>query len=312
MPDVSVVIPTFRRPGGLFRAAQSVLAQINAPAFEIVIIDNDPEGTAKETAQKIADLAPATIPVRYVHEPRAGVANARNRAVDEVSAPLIAFLDDDQSAPEHWLASLTAAHTGHPAAVTFGPVETVLPDGITAHRAYFERFFARELDAPTGLIDHYYGCGNALLDMTRMPDSRPLFDAEMNETGGEDDVLFGQLERAGERFGWASGASVYEHVPAARATLGYTLKRAMAYGQGPCTMARKSVPKRWDKVAFWMLVGAYKALVNGLVYAVQFILRAPGRAASLDRAVRGLGKVFWWVDFHFYGAPALGKSTSSA
>ena len=44
MARISVVIPTFRRPDGLRCAVQSVLAQEGAPDFEVIVVDNAPEG----------------------------------------------------------------------------------------------------------------------------------------------------------------------------------------------------------------------------------------------------------------------------
>ena len=299
------MIPTFQRLEELERAVRSVFAQDYSRKFELLIVDNDPQGGARDKSKELSLKAPDHIELNYIHEPRAGVSNARNRGIAETQAALIAFLDDDQSAPPSWLQNLIANYTHFPAAVTFGPVLTVLPNSTQQHRAYFEDFFARKHDAPSGYIDAYFGCGNALLDIQQMPSINPLFDTGHNETGGEDDVLFTHVQHSGGRFAWCADAPVNEHVPAGRATLDYTLRRAFSYGQGPISKALRQSPPRWDMVILWMGIGLVKALANGMAYAVLWAVKAPNRANYLDLAARGVGKLIWWPDLRFYGASRL-------
>ena len=304
-PTCAIVIPTFRRNDGLIRAVESVFAQLGIEYVELIIADNDPGGMAKVTAEQLIATAPDFLNVRYIHEPNPGVANARNAALNATEARLIAFLDDDQSAPKTWLANLLRCHANHQATVTFGPVEAVLPATESSHIEYLTNFFSRVAEYDTGLIDEYFGCGNSLIDRDTLPELSPVFDPDTNESGGEDDELFGQVERAGGKFAWCKDAPVYEHVPADRATLPYTLKRAFAYGQGPVTAARRRNPPRWGTVAYWMIIGSGKLGLNGLIYGGKWIVRADDRAEYLDRAVRGLGKVLWWKNLNFYGRSRL-------
>ncbi|MEZ5954523.1 MAG: glycosyltransferase family 2 protein [Hyphomonas sp.] len=306
---IAVIIPTFRRNAGLEQAVRSAFAQQSCPPFEILIVDNDPDGGAKTCADKLAGEAPDTVKFSYAHEPRPGVANARNMAIDSTSARLIAFLDDDQSATPNWLSGLLSAHKLFPAAVTFGPIETQLPNVTRHHREYFSSFFARKEDRATGYLDYAYGCGNSLLDLDLLPTFRPLFDSSMNEVGGEDDILFREVKRTGGKFAWAADAWAYEHVPEDRATLSYTLKRALAYGQGPVTLARKQSPPNYLLIAFWMAVGLYKMVLNGLIFGALWLFRSEDRATYLDRAARGAGKLLWWQELRFYGAARLRAST---
>lgn len=304
---VSIVIPTFRRPASLARAVRSVYRQ-DPPAgvpVALVIVDNDPDASAAGVLATLRAEAPDWIAFTAVSEPRAGVANARNAAMAVVRTPLVAFLDDDQSAPPGWLGALLNAHGARPAAVTFGPVLTALPGGVSHHRRYLEAFFARAPAHESGYIDTWYGCGNALLDLTLAPQDGPLFDARMNASGGEDDLLYARIDEMGGRFAWCAEAPVFEHVPESRAQLGYTLRRAIAYGQGPCNIARRQSPPRVATIAFWMAVGLGQGLVYGSVAAAAALLRLDGRAFWYDRAARGFGKVWWWRGFEFYGTAAL-------
>ncbi|MEL6724770.1 MAG: glycosyltransferase family A protein [Pseudomonadota bacterium] len=310
---ISVVIPTFNRPEGLKRAVMSVFGQSLVPeGFELVIVDNTPEATAAEAIAELRRVCPETITLIALHEPAAGVANARNTAMASVDASLVAFLDDDQSAPDTWLETLLANYRKFPAAVTFGPVETALPKQQKRHQAYFETFFAREPDLSSGFTEDSFGCGNALIDFAQIPGGAPWFDISMNEIGGEDDLLFQRVRRAKLRFAWAAEAPVWEHPPAERVSLRYTLKRAFSYGQAPITLARRQGRNRYDLVALWMAIGAAKSVWHGIQWVALSLIRHPGRAFQLDRAVRGISKVFWWIDLRFYGAAMLKPKTSKS
>ena len=309
---LTVIVPTFDRPQSLQRAVQSLFKQTLAQTtgFTLIVVDNTPSGSAAATLEALKRDCPQTIAMKTLHAPEPGVANARNAAMAAVEGSLVAFLDDDQSAPPEWLEHLLAAYERTPAAVTFGPVETVLPQGTTKHRAYFEAFFARTCDAKSGYIDQAFGCGNALIDFAQIPGSAPWFDAKMNEMGGEDDLLFERVRRLGQRFAWASKAIVFEHPPVARVRFSYTLKRAFSYGQAPVTLAIKGASKRYDRIPLWMAIGLGKAFWHGLQWLALTAIRHPRRAFELDLAVRGVSKLFWWVDLKFYGRAAL-KSAGS-
>lgn len=303
---MSVVIPTYRRPEGLAKAIESVLAQdmLDAQKVELLVVDNDPEGSARDTVRRFGN---APIEVRYEQEPEPGVANARNTAVAAAKGQLIAFLDDDQTAPPYWLNHLLTQYDLHKAAVTFGPVETILPSQDLPHDDYLKSFFARSGPEHSGLLEDFYGCGNSLLDMAQMPKDGPLFDKKANETGGEDDYLFSRVETAGGKFAWAADAEVFEHVPASRAKLGYTLRRSFGYGQGPTTICAHKKPRDYTGIAFWMVVGLGQTIVYGTISSVMFLTRSKNRAFWYDRTYQGLGKMLWFSPFEqrFYGRHAV-------
>ena len=304
-PAVSVVIPTRGRPGSLARAARSLLRQdgIAASEIELVIIDNDAGRGAEAAAKALTSEAP--FPVHYLCEPTPGVASARNTGVAAVKAPLIAFLDDDEEASPGWLAALIAAHVQFDADVVFGPVRGSAPDDVQSHRAYLERFFSREGPGQAQLIDGHFGCGSSLIRKAALPDAAAPFALSQNQVGGEDDVLFQQMRSRGARFAWAPEAWVLEHPEPSRLHLAYALRRAFAYGQGPsCACMARSPPDRLG-AAYWMGVGLGQAAFYGAAAALKWLLRAPDRAETLDRAARGLGKFLWFPPFKpkFYGLP---------
>jgi succinoglycan biosynthesis protein ExoM len=305
MQAVCVIVPTMRRPESLARALRSIFAQrgLGARPVSVVVVDNDPAATARLPVETLRPESP--FPLAYRHEPRPGVATARNSALAETDAPLIAFLDDDEAASPGWLAALLQAQEQTGADAVFGPIAGRVPDGTGWASGYLERFFGREGPTSTGLINHGYGCGNSLMvRATALPGPAP-FDIGADQTGGEDDALFAALQARGGRFGWAADAWVEEFAPPHRATMRYALARAFAYGQGPSQTAAKA--QEWAGVARWMVIGTAQAAVWGLAAIGLTIVAHPHRAEMMDRAARGLGKLFWMKGFEprFYGAREL-------
>ncbi len=308
MTAVSVTIPTFRRPASFLRAARSVLRQVGLSGpIELVAVDNSPEGSAAEAFATLRQEAGATV-LRLAHEPRPGVANARNASMTLVTGELVGFLDDDQEAPPGWLAALIRVQKQTGADAVFGPVSARLPANSGPHAAFVEQLHTRTGPAENGPCGRYYAMCNALLVRTTMLGETAPFALETNEKGGEDDILFSTAQAAGRRFAWAADAPVTEHIPPERASLAYALKRSFAYGQGPCETAYSAKPKKWGAIARHMVVGAGQATACAAAAGFAFVARAPQRYWFLDKAVRGAGKVIWWNEQRFYGA-ALDRVT---
>ncbi len=303
---VSIVMPTQRRPEALARAVRSCFQQdgVSPATLEMVVVDNDEHGSAEVVTAMLAAEAP--FPLRYVHEPRPGVANARNAGVAEARGALIAFLDDDEEASPGWLAALLEVQARFDADLVFGPVRARVPDSVRDHRAYLERFFSRLDPAPAGLIDYHYGCGDSLIRRAALPGLPHPFSEARNHIGGEDDLLFAQMKTQGARIAWAPEAWVWEHPAPDRIGLKYAIRRAFVYGQGASTMCANATPPDRLGVAKWMIQGVAQAGVFGVVAAAQWAVGAPRRAFALDRAARGLGKTFWWSPFkiRLYGRSA--------
>jgi glycosyltransferase involved in cell wall biosynthesis len=104
---VTVVIPTRNRRGLLQRTLDSVLRQENVDVTVIVVDDGGTDGTT----DLVRNLRRTD--VRAIrHEQSRGVSAARNRGLREVSAPWVAFIDDDDLwAPGKLAAQLDALAT---------------------------------------------------------------------------------------------------------------------------------------------------------------------------------------------------------
>jgi glycosyltransferase involved in cell wall biosynthesis len=302
----SVLIPTFRRPEGLARAVASVLAQTRLPG-EIVIVDNDESASARDLAAGLA--AGSSVPIRYIHEPSPGVANARNTGFAAAGGRFIAQLDDDEEALPHWLASLLATRETADCPVVFGPVTPLAADAGPTARALLERLYARTGPQEDALRTRDWGCGNSLMDRAGITLPDPPFDPRTNELGGEDDLLFVGLQNAGVRFAWSAHAGVIEHVEGKRARWPHMLARSFAYGQGASQNCIHGSKVDYPGLLGWMAVGLGQAVVFGLAALPARLAAGPGMgAACLDKAIQGLGKLFWMERLapRFYGTASRG------
>ena len=94
MCQVSVIIPTYRRPEFLRKAIESVLRQTFRD-FELIVVDDFSGGNTSEVVRTFTDTR-----IRFVqHKTRRGGAVARNTGIGKAQGKYIAFLDDD----DEWL-----------------------------------------------------------------------------------------------------------------------------------------------------------------------------------------------------------------
>jgi len=101
LPFTTVVIPVRNGAAMVGDAISSVLeGDFPADRREILVVDNR---STDGTADVIRDF-----PVTYVHEPRPGVSNARNRGIAEGRGEVFAFMDGDCIAGTGWLRELVA------------------------------------------------------------------------------------------------------------------------------------------------------------------------------------------------------------
>ncbi len=298
-PDValmlSIIVPTFRRESYLYPLFAAVAAQIATVAdpVELVLVDNSPDASAKATAAS----APAF--VRYIHEPRTGVAEARNRGVTEAKGTHVIFLDDDERPAPGWLAAFAAAaRRGDRAA--FGSVEPQFEvEPPPALRGPLDRIFSRRLPAPSGAdvqaMRAYLGSGNSMFARATLALVNPPFDTSFN-AGGEDVWLFRRLvDQHQIPMIWCPEALVHEIVPQRRATMGFLRQRRFSDGQLRCLVESDAGGLRAAaRVTLWMAVGAAQLGVFGLAALATRPFSAPLSTKFQLAAVGGAGKLLWW------------------
>jgi glycosyltransferase involved in cell wall biosynthesis len=123
--EISVVIPTFRRPKLLRDAIESVLAQ--NVQVEIIVVDDSPEGSAGPVAKGFG------LKVQYLANPNptdGWPSRVRNLGWPRATAPLIHFLDDDDRVPVgYYLKAIDTFARHSDLGVVFGVVAPFSAEG---------------------------------------------------------------------------------------------------------------------------------------------------------------------------------------
>ncbi len=116
-PDVSVVIPTFRRETRLAFALDGLAAQtLSKDRFEVIIV------RAPEDEETPVTVPPAGLSVEFLESRAPGTAVQRNVGWRRARAPLVVFSDDDCRAAPDWLECLLSA-SGEDKVILHGRVE---------------------------------------------------------------------------------------------------------------------------------------------------------------------------------------------
>ncbi|MBB2923958.1 glycosyltransferase family 2 protein [Cellulomonas cellasea] len=225
--SVTVAVLTYLRPDDLREVLPTLVAQAAGlgPRARVLVVDNDPAGSAREVVEALATGA------RYVHEPEPGIAHARNRALDEAAGDdLLVFVDDDERPCDGWLRLLVEQYLVDRPGAVVGPVVSeyvVEPDRWVRAGRFFDR---RRL--ATGTEVTLAATNNLLLDMHQVAAAGLRFDARFGLTGGSDTLFTHQAVARGLRMVWCDEAVVTDVVPASRVTRSWVLRRAYRSGNG--------------------------------------------------------------------------------
>ena len=223
---IALGVVTFRRPSELAALLPLLAAQAASVDAEVdvLVVDNDPDGSA---AAVCADTpAPR---VRYVHEPRPGIAAARTRALRETTEhDLLVFIDDDEVPGDGWLSLLLRTYREHDCAGVVGPVVSsfaVPLDPFVVQGGFFDR---RRL--PTGSVVDVAATNNLLLDLAPVRAAGLEFDDAFGLTGGSDTLFVRRLVATGARLVWCDEAVVTDVVPPQRCTRDWAVRRRLRIG----------------------------------------------------------------------------------
>lgn len=235
MTVVCIAIPTFQRPAALRAVVTAVLEQLPdldtiGAVGSILVIDNDPARSGEGTAAEFG--------VRYVAEPRPGIAAVRNRALDEIAGDndAIVFIDDDEVPEAGWIVRLVGRYLDTGADAVAGRVITVFPpdcDPWVRASGAFVRPERRD-----GIAMAEAATNNLLLDLGAVANLRLRFDERFGLTGGSDSLFTRQLTRRGGSIVWCQDAVVTEREEAVRFTRAWVLMRTFRFGN---TWARVAI-----------------------------------------------------------------------
>jgi succinoglycan biosynthesis protein ExoM len=227
-PHISVCICTYKRPALLKRTLESVCAQRTDGLFtySVVVSDNDKGESGRSTAEEMGSRS--QVAVKYSVAAKQGIALARNNAVANATGDLVAFIDDDEFAPNEWLLTLLNAIRRFGVDGVLGPVDPHFDD--EAPRWVVKGGFYRRPVLPTGTVLTWKQCrtGNVLLKSELFAgDGQPV---DPRCLSGEDQDFFRRKIETGKTFVWCHEAPAREVVPAVRWKRSFLVKRALFRG----------------------------------------------------------------------------------
>jgi succinoglycan biosynthesis protein ExoM len=296
MVETTIVIPSYRRPDDLARAIGSVLAQegIDTP-YEILVVDNDPAGSAAPVAERMA--AGSAVPIRYVRDERPGISYARNTGVAQATGRYLAFLDDDEVVDPHWLAHFLDALRRFAADAVVGPVLPRFPDGVEID-AYRRRVYTRDARVPSGTPLLRWNIGNSIFDKARCFVGPEPFLPRLGRTGGEDTVFLRQMTRRGCKMVWCGEAVAWEAVPADRLEPSYLLRRAFRGAQTTTFVCTAVKPRELGRALRLMAGGLAQVALYGPPALALKAFNDKRWLPFMAKAVGGLGKLLWHPSLH--------------
>ncbi len=112
MPALSLVMPCYNRAHDLSRVLEAYDRQEGDEPFELIAVD---DASRDATVAVLQGFAPRRFALRVERLPvNSGPATARNRGLELVDSPLVAFVGDDIAPAADFVAGHVRAHTAHP------------------------------------------------------------------------------------------------------------------------------------------------------------------------------------------------------
>jgi len=111
--DISAVITTYNRSEMLAKALEAVLSQeTGGVRYEVVVVDNNSTDDTRATVEAL--IAKGHSNLRYVFEPKQGIAHGRNAGIAAARGDIIAFTDDDNVVTPNWIATIKRSFAENP------------------------------------------------------------------------------------------------------------------------------------------------------------------------------------------------------
>lgn len=304
--SISVCIATYRRQEKLGLLLDDLVKQELLPT-EVVVIDNDADGSAEAVVQQRRELG-TPFPIHYDIQPKKNISITRNRTVALASEDWLAFIDDDERAPAPWLKLLMGSVSAYEAAGALGPVVPIVPVDAPKwiKRGHFYDWSRMETGTKIPLNKLRFG--NLIIRGDLLRGMEEPFDPNYGLTGGEDGDLLMRLVQQGAHIIWCDEAIVLEPVEQSRLSLRWLLLRALRGGQD---FARHKLNGRLGELTslgqLRLLLRSFTQFVIALVLTILSLPFGLHRAAYwLLKASANIGKMSIFLGMHYqeYGEKA--------
>ncbi len=288
--SLCIAVPTFRRLDLLGTLLDDLAGQVVKVAplrAQLIVIDNDPEGAARDTIRARRDSFPCRLHYANVRTP--GLSAVRNYSLEfalGADVDSLAMIDDDERPSPNWLRALIDVSNATGADVVSGPVLPIfssLPPQWVLEGGFFN---APPIADGARITDCY--SNNALVRTASLRSRKLRFDPRLGLAGGEDQLFFRQFVKAGGTIVYCERAFVTERIPPARTSVRYVLRRSLRRG------TTLSICDANIHGTLWMLAVRSAKAAGALVRGTLGIAFARGKAGvvrGVCEVARGLGMV---------------------
>jgi glycosyltransferase involved in cell wall biosynthesis len=278
---IAICVPTYKRPELLRKCLTAIgkLNTLNNYLFNIVVVDNDSDASAKSLCDEFRDKMENSL--HYFVEPERGLSSVRNRLLKEANrlhAGFIAFIDDDEQPGPDWLVKHMTAMHKYQADVCTGPV---LATG--------SKYHSPQKVKDNGTTPRHVSTNNVVFKMKLVRLQELRFDAFYNFIGGEDFDFFERSKKLNNKHVWVEEALVYESIPESRDNLRYLFYRHFSGGINSIMRYKRSNPgwRAWlrfsPKIA-GKLLGSFFNLLFGVLTINKTCIHS-----SIKKLANGLG-----------------------
>ena len=274
---ISVIIPTYSRPGPLRRCIATLASQAYPrQSFEVIVVDDggDPPATKSLQSDVVLDL-----PIVVLRQPNRGAAAARATGLAHACGPILAFLDDDCTVPPDYLSAIDQVFRTHPETmIAQVGIENPEPDNL-----YGQTWkFTLEETLKVNLHPTTHGritCGTlgGVMVARREIFNDVAFDPTLSRSREDADLRY-QLQARGLPVYYEPQIRVFHHQ---RRTLRDYLVQFVGYGRGEFHLRRKwgatPAPYRYVTLTSWQalrsLLRAERARRGLAIYSVLWLRR---------------------------------------
>ncbi len=248
---LSVIICTYNREALLGNCLDALAEQMVAhqSTTEVIVVDNN---CTDGTRGMVRQLMSRFHWIRYVHESKQGLSNARNCGAREARGEYLCYLDDDGKPGVGYLDSLHASLAQQAPDIMGGPI---YPYYTSPKPAWFpEAIEIRKHAEQSGYSAGSISGGNFVI-RARLLSELGMFSPDLGMVGGK--VRLGE-ERAvleeyrartpsgRQRVYYSMDCFIYHHVPAEKMRVSYLLKRAYFSGRASVRVKKerpRSLPR---------------------------------------------------------------------
>ncbi|MGD1855756.1 MAG: hormogonium polysaccharide biosynthesis glycosyltransferase HpsE [Leptolyngbyaceae cyanobacterium] len=262
---LSVVVPTYngaaRIPEVLDRLGKQQVDE--AISWNVVVVDNNSCDRTADIVQTYQQSWSEKITLRYVFEPRQGLAYARQCGVEHSDSALIAFLDDDNWPPLDWINQVVAFAQQYPRAGAFGGriagvFESEVPEDIKPILGFLairdrgdtpHRYPVEQLQFPPG--------AGLVVRRTAWEQCIPPV-LIRNTRGADDSEISWRMAKAGWEIWYNPYTTISHFIPKKRLERAYL--RQLTYNYGLCTCELMMIETAVWKRPFLLIKSTFGSL----------------------------------------------------